>query len=121
MRAFTLIEVLIAVMILSISAAIFLSLSSNSYNLLQKYEKRNNFLLFSSVVFCEERGGKLDEVVRDFNIKDDFTLDILKNKKIKFEKRVDYKTEIDKKKITIYKLIAYDKENRALVFGVDVK
>ncbi|QCI27418.1 type IV pilus modification PilV family protein [Caminibacter pacificus] len=121
MRAFTLIEVLISVMILFFAAAVFLNLSSDSFSLYEKFKKRNDFLLDSSLVFCEKRGGRLDEVVRDFNITDDFTLDILKRKKINFEKRIDLKTQIENKNIQINRLVSFDKENRAEVFGVEVK
>jgi len=72
-------------------------------------------------VFCEKRGGRLDEVVRDFNIKDDFTLDILKSKKIEFDKKVDLKTEIQKRKVQINRYEAYNKEYRAAVYGLEVQ
>ena len=121
MRAFTLIEVLIAVIILFLAAGAFLSLGSNSYRLFELYKKRNDFLLSSSLVFTENRGGRLDEVVRDFDIKDDKVLRLLRSKKIELKSEIDLKTEFENKKITVKKLKAFDKENMAKIYGVEVR
>jgi prepilin-type N-terminal cleavage/methylation domain-containing protein len=113
MRAFTLIEVLISVMIITFAAFTFLSFSSNSFKLFEKFKKRNDFLLKSSLVFCEERGGRLNEVVRDFNIKNDKILTLLKKYKI------NLKTITTKDKFVLKTLIAKDKEHQARVYSID--
>ena len=43
MRAFTLIEVLISVMIITFAAFTFLSFSSNSFKLFEKFKKEMSF------------------------------------------------------------------------------
>jgi len=121
MRAFTLVEVLISIIILFIAVNVSIDLTTNTYNLFSKLDERNNFLLSSSLVFCEKRGGRLDEVVRDFDIKNDEILKILRNKKIEFKKRIDLKTEIEKNKITIFKLNAYNKNHLAFVYSIEIK
>lgn len=121
MKSFTLIEVIISVMILFIAVNISLDLASNSFSLFNGFVSRNNFILSSSLVFCEKRGGRLDEVVRDFDIKNDEILKMLRREKIEFKKRIDLKTEIENKKITVYKLNALNKNHMALVYSIEVK
>jgi len=120
-RGFSLIEVLVAVGILFFASFVFLSLSSNSYDLVQKFEKRNDFLLSSSLVFCEEKGGRLDEVVESFGIKNDKILNLLKKEKIKLEKRVNLKTQFENKNVTVYELKAFNAENSARAYKLEVK
>jgi prepilin-type N-terminal cleavage/methylation domain-containing protein len=120
LKGFTLIEVLVSVIIVSLAAAVFFQLSSNAYRLYNLFEKQKNFTLASSLVFVENRGGVLDEVMRNWHIKNDNILDVLKNKKINLQKTVDYKTEFNGINFMILKLKAYNKNNGCYVYSAKI-
>jgi len=120
LRAFTLIEVLVSVMILFIAAGAFFSVTSNSMHLYDLFEKKKDFELYSTVPLTEEKGGKIKEILRDFKIKDDFVLENL-NYEINFKKSVDLKEDFNGTSVILYRLKAFDRENMSKIYSIGIK
>ena len=120
MKAFTLIEVIVSVMILLIATAVFFGFTQNSYRLYSLFEKRMDFELKSSIVLTEEKGGNLKEILKSFNIRNDKILHAL-NKKIELEKKIDLKEDFNGTNIIIYRLKAYNSTNSARVYSIGIK
>ncbi len=120
MKAFTLLEVLVSVMILLLASAVFFSLTSNSVHLFNLFEKRKYFELKATVPLTEEKGGNLKEILVNFKIRNDKILKAL-NQKIEFEKRVDLKQDFNDTNVMIYRLNAYDKTNSLKIYSLGIK
>ncbi len=120
MKSFTLIEVLVSVIIIFLASYVFFSFTSNSFNLYSVFERHKYFTLKSSVVFCEEKGGNLKEVLKDFNIKNDKVLKSL-NTDVFLDKSIDFKTDFNKSSVILYKLKAYNKFSSCYIYSLGVK
>ena len=82
MKAFTLIEVMISVIILFISASVFLEITANTKHLVNLYIKKKNKVLKSSVVLEQKVTKNAYEALIGFNIDNDEIIKNLKKDKI---------------------------------------
>jgi len=121
-KSFTLIEVLVATLIFFIvTIAIFNSISNSKF-LFQKIDEYKKFSLASSVIFVEKKNGKnLYEDLLDFNITNDKIIHTLKKYEIKFTRTNDLSKEMNKTKIFINRLKAYDKYNSTYIYSLGLK
>jgi len=119
MRAFTLIEVLVSVIIIVMASAAFFEITQNSYRLYELFEKKKEFDLKATIPLIEEKGGSLKEII-PFDIKNDKILKAL-DEDIEFEKKVDLKTEFNDTRITLYRLKAYNKTHSKEIYSAEVK
>ncbi len=92
MKAFTLLEVLIAVIILFISASVFLEVVSNTRNLTNIYISSKEKILKSSIVLENKDAKNAYEMLIDFHIDNDQIIHDLKNDSVskKIEKYKNY-------------------------------
>ncbi len=119
MRAFTLIEVLVSVIIIVMASAAFFEITQNSYRFYELFEKKKGFDLKATVPLIEEKGGSLKEII-PFDIKNDKILKAL-DEEIKLEKRVDLKTEFNNTNIILYRLKAYNKKHSKDIYSAEIK
>jgi prepilin-type N-terminal cleavage/methylation domain-containing protein len=94
LRAFTLIEVLISVLILFISASIFYSIVGNTKKLVNFYTKTKEKTLKSSIILENKNVKNAYEEVIGFNINNDEIIQDLKKDKIKIKIKKTKKYEI---------------------------
>ena len=126
-KSFTLIEVLMAVIIIFIAVGAVIGISSNTKHLFQILINKKNFNLLSTITFTELNNRKnLYEEALDFNITDDELISYLKSKKINTIENLDYMMEFNlsegkKTVIKINKIKVYDKEYSNYVYGMDIK
>ena len=90
MKAFTLLEVLIAVMILFISVSIFLGVVSDTRNLTKIYINSKEKILKSSIVLEDKNAKNAYEMLIDFHIDNDKIIHFLKNETV-IKKIIKYK------------------------------
>jgi len=117
-KSFTLIEVLIASMVVFIVVFAILSISSNIKFMIKNISDMNMFNLKSSVALIEQKNVKnLYEQLSDFNISDDDIIKVLKQEKITLKKIKQNTTE---KTLTITKIKVYNKNysNTAVEIGI---
>jgi Tfp pilus assembly protein PilE len=116
-KSFTLIEVLIATMVVFIAVGAILGVSSNVKYMINTIISSNNFNLRSSIALIEQKDVKnLYEQIVDFNISDDDIIKSLKQEKIVLEK-----TEENEDNLTITKLKAYNKNFSNIVFEIGIQ
>jgi len=120
LKSFTLIEVLISVIIIFLASYVFFSFTSNSIKLYNIFERHKYFSLKASIVFCEEKGGNLKEVLRDFNIRNDDILRAL-DTKIELKKSIDLKSDFNTTSVILYKLRAFDKKSSSYIYSLEIK
>jgi len=121
-KAFTLIEVMVSTLIVFLVIFAVMNSISNVKYLLNIFSSHKKFELISSIAFLEEKKSKnLYEKVLDFNIKNDEIIHTLKKYSINIEKKPIYSMLYKNKKITIYKIKAYDKTHSNFIYSIGVK
>jgi prepilin-type N-terminal cleavage/methylation domain-containing protein len=125
-KAFTLIEVMVAVMIVFVVVSVAINLVSNNKKLIQMFIENKNFALKASVAFIENKDVKNNyERVIDFNIKNDKIIHILKNDEIKLETIEDTRQEYNFTKFNftevINRLKAYDKTHSVVIYSIGIQ
>lgn len=119
-KGFTLIEIMVAVVIVLVATFSVLNLSSNSKHLFEIVEKNSLFSLKASIVANEQNSSNLYENLIDFNITNDEIIHSLKKEKLniliqshteKFEN-----LELETKKMKIY-----NKTNQLNLYEVNIK
>ncbi|NPA11701.1 MAG: type II secretion system protein [Epsilonproteobacteria bacterium] len=126
MKAFTLIEVLIATIIVLVASAVILSTSSNAKRLFILLEESKDFSLKSSIALIEQKDVKnLYEEAVDFNISDDDIISTLKKEKIALTSEIqnDMEFNLSDKPIhlIIRKITAYNDNFSNSVYSIEVK
>jgi len=121
-KGFTLIEVMIATVIVLIASFAILSMSSNSKYLFNLITQNNDFTLKASVVAIEQKKGNLYENLKNFNITNDYIIHILKKYKFHFKKDIDVQ---EFKDFNITKetdiLNIYNSHNQMQIYEVKIK
>ncbi|MRJ07262.1 MAG: hypothetical protein C6I01_07060 [Epsilonproteobacteria bacterium] len=120
-RGFSLIEVVIGTLIFALASTIFLNFSSNTLNLYTHYQKRNQFILASSVVFTEGRGGELDQLLSTFPINNDTLRQQLKKWKIDLKKGEPQTEKVENYLITSQKWKAFNSLHSTTIYRFKVK
>jgi prepilin-type N-terminal cleavage/methylation domain-containing protein len=125
-KAFTLIEVMVAVMIVFVAVNAVMNIIGNNKKLIEIFIKNKEFVLKSSVAFIEDKDMKNNyERLLEFNIKDDKILHILKKDEIKLDKTEDIREEYNFSNINFTKVIeklkAYDKTHSAIIYSIGIQ
>ena len=125
-RAFTLIEVVIAVYIAVIAVYALYSVYGNLKHMFVISDKKKEFALYSSVVPVEGRSsGNLYEALREFNITNDEIIRTLKKVSLKTEKKEIFsrKINIDNLNIigTINSIKVYNSTNSVYYYNFGLK
>ena len=122
-KGFTLIEIMVAVMIVMIATFSVLNLSNNSKYLFSLITKNNLFSLKASILINERNSSNLYENLIDFNITNDEVIKSLKKEKLNIEIIQDSKEELEELSISkeIKKIKVYNKTNQIVVYEVNIK
>ncbi|MEO1924172.1 MAG: hypothetical protein ABGX25_06650 [Nautiliaceae bacterium] len=126
-KSFTLIEVLIATMIIFIVVGVMIDVSSNSKKLFYLTKRAEDFNLKSSVAIIEQKEVKnLYEQLIDFNITDDEIIENLKKEEISLEIEEDLRKDFnisENKNISVIikKIKAYNKEFSNTAYEIEVQ
>ena len=124
-KAFTLIEVMIAVFIFFIVVISVMNIVSNNKHLINLLLENRKFALKSSVAFLNPNTKNNYDRVRDFNIKNPKVIDILKKDNIEVETMEDLTQEFNESnfnlKEVINKLKAYDKTHSTIIYSIGIK
>jgi len=121
-KGFTLIEVMIATVIVMIASFAVLSMSSNSKHLFNLITQNNDFTLKASVIAIEQKNKNLYENVLDFNITNDYIIHTLK--KYKFDFQIKKNIKVFKEfglKEEIKTINVYNKHHQIQVYEVEIK
>jgi len=125
LKAFTLIEVIIAVALSFVISAVAFSIASNTKHFISLSEQRNGFYYKASVAALESDGKNVYEMLKGFNIRNDAVIKDLKRDR--FEKRsfTEYSTteNIDNNRITVTlnRIKIYDKHNSLNIYYPEIK
>jgi prepilin-type N-terminal cleavage/methylation domain-containing protein len=125
-KAFTLIEVMVAVMIVFVVVSVSMNIVSNNKKIIQMFVDNKNFALKSSVAFIENKDVKNNyERVIDFNIKNDKIIHTLKKDKIKLDVIEDTRKEYNFTKFNyteiINKLKSYNKTYSTIIYSIGIQ
>ena len=124
-RAFTLIEVMIAVFIFFVVVISIMNIVSNNKHLINLLLGNRGFALKASVAFLNPNTKNNYDRVRDFNIKNPKVIDILKKDNIEVETMEDLTQEFNDSnfnvKEVINKLKAYDKTHSTIIYSLGIK
>jgi len=125
-KAFTLIEVMVATVLVFLVTFAVLNSISNIRHLFKVFDSHKSFELISSVAFLQpNRSKNLYEKLIEFNITNDKIIHTLKKYSINLEKEIDYSNEYNisnvKIKEIIYKLKAYNKYNSSIVYEIGIQ
>jgi len=125
-RAFTLIEVMVAAVLVFLVTFAVLNSISNIRHLFKVFDSHKEFELISSIAFLQpDKSKNLYEKLIEFNITNDKIIHTLKKYSINLEKEIDYSNEYNisnmKIKEVIYKLKAYDKYNSSIVYEIGIQ
>ena len=125
-KAFTLIEVMVATIIVFLVTFAVLDSISNTRKLFKILSSHKQFNLISSIAFLQQNKNKnLYEKLIGFNITNDKIIHILKKYSINLEKEFDYSNEYNvsniKIKEMIYKTKAYNKYNSSTIYEIGIK
>ena len=125
-KAFTLIEVMVATVLVFLVTFAILNSISNIRGLFRVFDSHKKFELISSISFLQPNKSKnLYEKLIEFNITNDKIIHTLKKYSIDLEKEIDYSNEYNisnmKIKEVIYKLKAYDKYNSSIVYEIGIQ
>ena len=123
---FTLVEVMVAVMLFFVVSLVAFNISSNVKRLFLNLKEKERFVIFSSVVFVEQKDTKnLYEQLSDFKISNDRIIKVLKSKELKLQKSMEYNNDINSSgfnaALTLYKLKVYDKNFANYAYEVELK
>ncbi len=124
-KAFTLIEVMVAVIIFFISIMAVFEIVKNNRHLISLINQNNDFALKASVAFLNPKGKYNYERVKEFNISNDEVIRDLKKDKIFVDIEPDLVQEYNISGIkaveNINKLKAYNKTNSITVYSIGIK
>jgi len=122
-RGFTLIEIMVAVVIVMIATFSVLNLSANSKHLFNLITKNNDFSLKASVLVNERNSSNLYDNLVDFNITNDNIIHTLKTEKLNIKITQDSKEELKEFSLSkeIMKIKVYNKTNQLTVYEVNIK
>jgi len=125
-KAFTLIEVMVATVLVFLVTFAILNSISNIRGLFRVFDSHKKFELISSISFLQPNKSKnLYEKLIEFNITNDKIIHTLKKYSIDLEKEIDYSNEYNisnmKIKEVIYKLKSYDKYNSSIVYEIGIQ
>jgi len=122
-KGFTLIEIMVAVVIVMIATFSVLNLSSNTKYLFNLITKNNEFSLKASILVNEKKSSNLYENLIDFNITNDDIIHTLKKEKLYVKIIQDSKEELKEFSLLkeIKKIKIYNKTNQLTVYEVDIK
>ena len=122
MKGFTLIEVLIATMILVIASISFLDFSNNSKNMFSFLNSQNIINLKSTVILNTKNPKKnMYENLIDFKIDNDNIIHSLKKDKFNFSSNLDSSQKIENFKLVINQQKIYDKHHQSVTYQVQIK
>ena len=124
-KAFTLIEVMIAVFIFFVVVISVMNIVSNNRHLINLLLENKNFSLKASVAFLNPNTKNNYDRVRDFRITNPKVIDILKKDNIEVEKIADLTQDFNVSgtniKEVINKLKAYDKTHSAIIYSIGIQ
>jgi len=125
-KAFTLIEVMIAVIIVFITVDAVMNVVGNNKHLIQILLENKNFALKSSVAFFGKKNMKNNyERLIDFNITNDKIIHVLKKDEIKVERDQDLKQDYNFSNSAISEVIdrlkAYDKTHSTTIYSIGIQ
>ena len=125
-KAFTLIEVMIAVIIVFITVDAVMNVVGNNKQLIHIFLENKNFALKSSVAFLEKKEMKNNyERLIDFNITNDKIIHTLKKDEIKVEEDEDLKQDYNISNSAISEIInrvkAYDKTHSTTIYSIGIQ
>ena len=122
MKSFTLIEVLIATMILVIASISFLDFSNNSKNIFSFLNSQNVINLKSTVILnTKNPKNNMYENLIDFKIDNDNIIHSLKKDKFNFSSNLDSSQKIENFKLIINQQKIYDKHHQSVTYQVEIK
>ncbi|GAB6075065.1 type II secretion system protein [Nautilia lithotrophica] len=123
-KAFTLIEIMISVVIVFIIMGVVLEVTSNVKHLFLINKDYNTFVYKSSVAIFGN-GKNIYEKVKDFDIRNDKIIHVLKRDKINVKKELDYSMNenINNKNVnvSINKIKVYNNNHQVIYYSVDIK
>jgi len=124
-KAFTLIEVMVATVIVFIAISAIMNVVSNNKKLIQIFLNNKFFALKASVAFVEDKDVKnnYDRLI-DFHITNDKIIHILKKDKINLDKEEDYQKEYNFSnalQIIMTKLKAYDTTHSVSIYSIGIR
>ena len=124
-KAFTLIEVMVATVIVFVAVYAIMNVVSNNKKLTQIFLNNKIFALKASVAFVEDKDAKNNyERLINFNITNDKIIHTLKKDNISLDKEEDYKEEYNFSNninAVLNKLKAYDKTHSVIIYSIGIK
>ena len=124
-KAFTLIEVMIAVFIFFVVVVAAMNIVSNNRHLINMLVENKNFALKSTLAFLNPDTKNNYDRVRDFDIKNPKVIDILKKDNIEVQEFEDLKQDFNISgngiKEVINKLKAYDKHHSNIIYSIGIQ
>ena len=125
MKAFTLIEVIIAVTLAFVISSVAFTVMSDAKRLLSLSENRETFYYKASVGAIEKEAKNVYEMLNSFNIRNDEIIRDLKKDRLKKETSIEYsmtyKVDENEIKVMLKKINVYDKHNILNVYLPDIK
>ncbi|ACM93261.1 prepilin-type N-terminal cleavage/methylation domain protein [Nautilia profundicola AmH] len=125
-KAFTIIEVMIAVFLALIISTVAFSITGNAKKMFVLIDKRKIFYLKSSVMAIEEKNTKnVYEILKDFNIKNDEIIKKLKKDTFYLKHNIEYSQNINihgkSIKILLDRMKIYNKYHSAFIYKQEIK
>jgi Tfp pilus assembly protein PilE len=125
-KAFTLIEVMVAVIIVFVVVSVAMNIVTNNKKLIQLFLDNRNFALKSSVAFLENKDVKNNyERLIDFNITNDKIIHALKKDEIKLDTIEDTREDFNLTNFNfteiINKLKAYDNTHSTIIYSIGIQ
>ena len=124
-KAFTLIEVMIAVFVFFVVVISVMNIVNNNRRLINLILENKNFSLKATLAFLNPNTKNNYDRVSDFNIKNPKVIDILKKDNIEVDKFEDLKQDLNVSgfniKEIIYKLKAYDKTHSTIIYSIGIQ
>ncbi len=124
-KAFTLIEVMIAVFVFFVVVISVMNIVNNNRRLINLILENKNFSLKATLAFLNPNIKNNYNRVSDFNIKNPKVIDILKKDNIEVDKFEDLKQDLNVSgfniKEIIYKLKAYDKTHSTIIYSIGIQ
>lgn len=124
-KAFTLIEVMIAVFVFFVVVISVMNIVNNNRRLINLILENKNFSLKATLAFLNPNTKNNYDRVSDFNIKNPKVIDILKKDNIEVDKFEDLKQDLNISgfniKEIIYKLKAYDKTHSTIIYSIGIQ
>ncbi|AZV45732.1 hypothetical protein C3L23_00090 [Nautilia sp. PV-1] len=123
-KAFTLIEIMISVAIVFVIMSVALQITSNAKHLFLLNKDYDTFVYKSSAALFG-KGKNLYEKLRDFNIRNDKIIHILKKERLNVKNELEFSENenINSKNIQIImnKIKVYNKAHQVKYYSVEIK